>query len=367
MSARPGWRWDVVLSFASAQRDYVEQVAQALQARGVRCFYDADEEIELWGRYLAEELPVIYGEQAATVVVVFVSAEYAARDWTRLERRAAVNRAVRERREYVLPVRFDDTPLPGLLSDMVAVDLRGWTPEQFVGLVVDKLAALGNTATVMPTRTRDLARDVAAEPVHAGEADVRQLGGHAAISALGAEEGRLEHVLQDVDATEMTETVSRSAGSESTVKKSIRNQVFISYSHADGRWLEQLKIHLKPYMRYAKVVTWDDTMIGAGTDWRESIRQALASAKVAVLLVSPTFLASKFIAEEELPPLLEAAKSEGVAILWVPVRPSSFQVTPIAAYQAAHTPEKPLASLSRAARDSVLVKICGIIQKEYLR
>jgi hypothetical protein len=45
--ARPGWRWDVALSFASAQRDYVEQVAQALQARGLRCFYDADEQIEL--------------------------------------------------------------------------------------------------------------------------------------------------------------------------------------------------------------------------------------------------------------------------------------------------------------------------------
>src|SRR5450759_5091951 len=90
-----GWRWDVALSFAGAQRDYVEKVAAVLKARGVRCFYDADEQIELWGKYLAEELPAIYGEQAATVVV-FVSADYAARDWTRLERRAALNRAVRE-------------------------------------------------------------------------------------------------------------------------------------------------------------------------------------------------------------------------------------------------------------------------------
>src|SRR5437867_1112958 len=105
----PGHRWDVALSFAGAQRDYVEQVASVLAGWRVRCFYDADEQIELWGKYLAEELPVIYGEQAAAVVV-FVSAEYAARDWTRYERRAALNRAVRERREYVLPARFDDTP-----------------------------------------------------------------------------------------------------------------------------------------------------------------------------------------------------------------------------------------------------------------
>ena len=104
--ARPGWQWDVALSFAGAQRPYVEQVASALKARGVRCFYDADEQIELWGKPLAEVLPVIYGEQAA-VVVMFVSAEYAARDWTRHERGAALARAVRERREYVLPARFD--------------------------------------------------------------------------------------------------------------------------------------------------------------------------------------------------------------------------------------------------------------------
>ncbi len=111
------------MSFAGAQRDYVEQVARDLQERGVRCFYDADEETGLWGKHLAEELPAIYGEQAAAAVV-FISAEYAARDWPRLERRAALARAVRERREYVLPARFDDTPLPGLLPDVVTIDLR---------------------------------------------------------------------------------------------------------------------------------------------------------------------------------------------------------------------------------------------------
>jgi hypothetical protein len=143
--ARPGWRWDVALSFAGAQRDYVEQVAAVLKARGVGCFYDVDEQTELWGRYLAEELPAIYGEQAAAVVM-FVSAEYAAREWTRLERRAALARAVRERRDYVLPARFDDTPLPGLPSDMATVDLRTRTPQQFAAMIAGKLAALAASA-----------------------------------------------------------------------------------------------------------------------------------------------------------------------------------------------------------------------------
>ena len=58
------------------------------------------------------ELPAIYGERAAAVVV-FVSAQYVARDWTRLERRAALNRAVRERGEYVLPAGLMTASCPG--------------------------------------------------------------------------------------------------------------------------------------------------------------------------------------------------------------------------------------------------------------
>jgi len=83
--------------------------------------------------------------------VVFVSAECAARDWTRLERRAALARAVRDRRECVLPARFDDTQLPGLLSDTVTVDLRGRTPQQFAAMIVGKLAALDIATSALPT------------------------------------------------------------------------------------------------------------------------------------------------------------------------------------------------------------------------
>ena len=177
--ARRGWRWDVALSFADAQRNYVEQVAAALKERGLRCFYDADEQIGLWGKYLAEELPAIYGEQAAAVVV-FISAEYAAQDWTRLERRAALGRAVRERGEYVLPARFDDTPLPGLLSDMVTVDLRGRAPEQFAEMIADKLVGL-DIAAPAPS-VAPLAGPV--DLVLAVTADqVRLAGGGAEVSA----------------------------------------------------------------------------------------------------------------------------------------------------------------------------------------
>ena len=58
----------MALSFVGAQRDYVEQVAAALAVRGIRCFYDADEQVDLWGKYLAEELSAIFRERSAVVV-----------------------------------------------------------------------------------------------------------------------------------------------------------------------------------------------------------------------------------------------------------------------------------------------------------
>ena len=86
------------------------------------------------------------------MVVVFVSADYAERDWTRLERRAAFSRAVHEAGVYVLPARFDDSELPGLLQDVVAVDLRDYTPGQFADLVVAKLADLAISPSLSPRR-----------------------------------------------------------------------------------------------------------------------------------------------------------------------------------------------------------------------
>lgn len=130
--------YDVALSFASEDRPYVEKVAEALRKAGVRVFYDRYEEATLWGKNLYEHLDQVYRERAK-FCVVFVSKHYESKLWTTHERRSAQARALSEHQEYILPARFDDTHLPGILPAVGYVDLRQKRPEEVAMLVQQKL------------------------------------------------------------------------------------------------------------------------------------------------------------------------------------------------------------------------------------
>lgn len=147
--------------------------------------------------------------------------------------------------------------------------------------------------------------------------------------------------------------------------KTERDQVFISYSHEDKKWLEELKIMLAPLIRKQKVLIWDDSKIDAGSEWRKEIEIALNSAKVAVLMVSPHFLASEFITELELPQLLKASKEEGLIVLWIHITDCLYKETEIGKYQAAHSPPDPISKLTESERATVFKKICEEIKKAY--
>jgi TIR domain len=132
--------YDVALSFAGEDRPYVEEVAHALQAAGVKVFYDKLEEADLWGKNLYTHLSDVYRKRAR-FTVMFISRWYAQKQWTNFEREAAQARAFGESREYILPARFDDTELPGMLPTTGYVSARERTPDDFARLILKKLEA----------------------------------------------------------------------------------------------------------------------------------------------------------------------------------------------------------------------------------
>jgi hypothetical protein len=128
----------VALSFAGAQREYVERVARAIQARGISVFYDGFEQATLWGKDGIEFLEGVYARNS-NYVVMFVSKDYVAKSWPRHERRSALTKAIEQAEEYILPVRFDDSPVPGLPSSIQYLQAERYTPEQLAAMIGTKL------------------------------------------------------------------------------------------------------------------------------------------------------------------------------------------------------------------------------------
>lgn len=123
-------------------------------------------------------------------------------------------------------------------------------------------------------------------------------------------------------------------------------------------FLERFWTHLSPLETQYGLQRWDDSRIQPGDIWLEEIERALARAQVALLLVSPDFLASDFIRRQELPCLLEAAQNDGLKILWVPLLPCSWKrFRQIEQYQAVIPVNKTLAEMGEVERDRAMVGI----------
>jgi tetratricopeptide (TPR) repeat protein len=101
--------------------------------------------------------------------------------------------------------------------------------------------------------------------------------------------------------------------------------VFISYSHKDKEEKEKLLSHLGVLGKADLIDLWSDDRIGAGADWEPEIREAMARAKVAILLVSANYLTSDFILGEEVPTLLKRRESEGLTVFPVIARACAWK------------------------------------------
>lgn len=132
------FRYDVTFSFAGEDRPTVERLARLMRRNGIRVFYDAWEQADLWGKDLYQHLDAIY-RSAARFCLIFVSEHYVKKAWTKHELKSAQARAFEENSEYILPIRLDDSELPGLTPTIAYLDARTTPLHDICQMFVNKL------------------------------------------------------------------------------------------------------------------------------------------------------------------------------------------------------------------------------------
>lgn len=130
------FEYDVALSFAGEDREYVDRVANFIKGK-LRVFYDSFEQVDLWGKDLYTHLDEVYRKRAL-YCVMFISKHYARKVWTNHERQSAQARAFEEHKEYILPVRLDNTEIPGIRPTVGYIDGSKTGPEQLATMILQK-------------------------------------------------------------------------------------------------------------------------------------------------------------------------------------------------------------------------------------
>lgn len=136
--------FDVVLSFAREDRDLAENLANYLREDDFAVFYDKYNQASLWGKNLYDHLTHIY-KRSAKYCVVFISEHYVKKAWTNRERQAALDRALIESKEYILPIQIDETKLPGLDDSIGYLNIKDLSVKDVYKILKEKLSSTETT------------------------------------------------------------------------------------------------------------------------------------------------------------------------------------------------------------------------------
>lgn len=132
------YKYEVALSFAGEDRSYVQQIANTLGKYGIKVFFDEFEETNLWGKDLYVYLDNIYRKESH-YCIMFLSKYYAAKLWTNHERQSAQARAFTENQEYILPIKLDDTVIPGIRPTVGYLDGKKYSTQEISKKILTKL------------------------------------------------------------------------------------------------------------------------------------------------------------------------------------------------------------------------------------
>jgi hypothetical protein len=123
-----------------------------------------------------------------------------------------------------------------------------------------------------------------------------------------------------------------------------RASVFVSYSHRDDHFREELEIQLTILKNKGYLEWWSDKRLVPGDEWEEEILKQLRKADVILLLVSSYFLASPFCWGVELAEAIDRHDKGSARVVPIFVRVCPSEETPIEKLHGVPRKDRPIST-----------------------
>jgi len=143
------------------------------------------------------------------------------------------------------------------------------------------------------------------------------------------------------------------------------NMIFISYNRKDEKWVDLFENALKMGVTRKLCRTWTDRQIVPGDQWDRDIKAKIASATIALVLVTPELLESDYVLNEELPAIVDRHSRKALNLQWVPIKKvEDWKLGNFQHIQALWHKNRPLAEIEKADDQRQAVeKICAELIK----
>ncbi|NHH85339.1 TIR domain-containing protein [Cobetia sp. MB87] len=120
------------------------------------------------------------------------------------------------------------------------------------------------------------------------------------------------------------------------------SKVFISYSHKDEKFKDELVEHISGLVRNGDITEWNDRKIIPASDWSAEISSQLLDSDLILFLVSSSFLSSDYCIDIEASKAIEMHDAGQAQLIPIIVRSTDWSSSPIAKFQGLPKDAKPI-------------------------
>ncbi len=118
--------------------------------------------------------------------------------------------------------------------------------------------------------------------------------------------------------------------------------ILFCYAHQDERMVSQLKNHLSLLEHNGLIAIWDYGNISPGAEWEQEIDKHLDEAQIILLLISASFLASKYCYKVEMQRAIGRHERKEARVIPILLRPVHWNEPPIDKLQVLPDHAKPI-------------------------